>query len=179
MLWLAYPLLIFFGLQILEPRYVAMLLALTLVLRRRNQARQLLADLSRADLAGLAGLLALAVLTAMTNSEILLRLYPVAVNLCLLVLFGLSLRKPPSMIERFARLNEPNLSPDGVSYTRRVTQIWCGFFVLNGAISAYTVFYSSRAYWSLYNGLIAYLLMGILLGGEWLVRRHVASQSSV
>ena len=32
------------------------------------------------------------------------------------------------MIERFARIREPNLSMQAVSYTRRVTQVWCVFF---------------------------------------------------
>ena len=33
-----------------------------------------------------------------------------------------------SAIERIARLQHPDLPPEGVVYTRRVTQIWCVFF---------------------------------------------------
>ena len=75
------------------------------------------------------------------------------------------------MIERFARLGEADLPPAAIGYTRRVTQIWCVFFVGNGALAIYTALYASRDDWALYNGCIAYLLMGALFGGEWLFRR--------
>ncbi len=172
LLWLVYPLAIFFGLQVLEPRYVALLLAGALVLRRRKDAGRFLAGLSCVNLAVLAALLGLAALTAVTNSETLLRLYPAAMSLGMLLLFGLSLRFPPSMIERFARLHEPDLPSAGVLYTRRVTQVWCIFFVANGSFAAWTALYASRDTWALYNGLIAYLLMGVLFAGEWLLRRR-------
>lgn len=173
LLWLAYPLIIFFGLQLLEPRYVALLLVLTLLLRRRRDAGRLLAGLSRIDLTVLAALLALAGTTALTNSETLLRLYPAAVSAGMLALFGLSLHYPPSMVERFARLSEPDLPPAGVRYTRRVTQVWCAFFIANGSVATYTALHANRETWALYNGFIAYLLMGALFAGEWLVRRRL------
>lgn len=176
LLWLVYPLAIFFGLKVLEPRYVALLLAGTLLLRRRRDAGRFLAGLTRIDYAVLAALLSLATLTAATNSETLLRLYPATMNLGMLLLFGLSLRFPPSMVERFARLREPDLPPAGVSYTRRVTQVWCAFFVANGSVAAWTALYASRDAWAWYNGFVAYLLMGVLFAGEWLVRRQILSR---
>jgi uncharacterized membrane protein len=101
-----------------------------------------------------------------TDSELLLRLYPSLVNLGLLIAFGATLVRGPSMIEKFARLGNPDLPPGAVRHTRRVTQVWCAFFVLNGAFSAYTALYWSRASWSLYNGAIAYGLIGVLLLAE-------------
>ena len=178
LLWLAYPLAIFFGLRVMEPRYVAILLACTLLLRRFRDAGRLLSGLSRVDFAVLSGMLMLAALTALTNSELLLRFYPAAMNTGMLLLFGCSLFTPSSMIERFARINEPNLSSKGVTYTRKVTQVWCAFFVINGAIAAATAIYASRATWALYNGFIAYLLMGGLFAGEWLFRRFVLTRTS-
>jgi uncharacterized membrane protein len=169
--WLLYPLVILFGLRVAEPRYVALVLVICLLLRRGRDAARLLVSLSRVELAVLAGLLLLAGTTAVTNSELLLRLYPAAMNLGLLLLFCLSLVFPPSMIERFARLGEPDLPDAAVRYTRHVTQVWCAFFVGNGAIAVYTALYAGRDAWALYNGFIAYLLMGALFGGEWLVRR--------
>ena len=91
----------------------------------------------------------------------------------LLAVFAISLRYPPSAIERLARLQEPDLPESGVRYTRRVTQVWCGFFIVNGSIALATVLWASDAAWALYNGLIAYLLMGLLFAAEWLVRRRV------
>ena len=88
----------------------------------------------------------------LSGSELLLHLYPSFVNLGLLLAFGATLVRGPSMIEKFARLGNPQLDPHGVRYTRCVTQIWCVFFALNGAFSAYTALCWSRAAWSLYNG---------------------------
>lgn len=169
--WLIYPLALLFGLRFMEPRYVALALAAALLLRRGRTAARLLASLSRVELAVLAGLLLLAAATALTNSELLLRLYPAAVNLGMLTLFGLSLAFPPSMVERFARLSEPELPDGAIRYTRRVTQVWCAFFVANGGAAVYTALNAGRDAWALYNGFIAYLLMGALFGGEWLIRR--------
>lgn len=173
LLWVAYPLVIFYGLKLLEPRYVALLLACALLLHRRRDASRFLAGLTRMNLAVVASLLGLAALTAVTNSETLLRLYPAAMSLGMLLLFGLSLKFPPSMIERFARLREPSLPPAGVHYTQRVTQVWCAFFVANGTVAVWTALYASRDVWAMYNGLIAYILMGVLFAGEWIVRRRI------
>ncbi len=46
-------------------------------------------------------------------------LYPVAVNLGLLAVFGYSLFHPPTVVERLARLREPELPPPAIAYTRR------------------------------------------------------------
>ena len=102
-----------------------------------------------------------------------LKLYPALINAVLLVVFAASLAFPPTAVERIARLSEPDLPPSGVAYTRRVTQVWCGFFVLNGALALATALWMSDRAWALYNGLIAYGLIGLLFGVEWLVRQRV------
>ena len=58
----------------------------------------------------------------------LLLYYPVLINMSLLIIFGYSLYQGPPIIERLARLSEPDLPPDGMRYTRRVTGVWCFFF---------------------------------------------------
>lgn len=121
----------------------------------------------------------LAALTAASNSAVPLKLYPVAVNAALLLLFGLSLWRGPSMVERLARLHEPNLDSAGVLYTRKVTQVWCGFFVLNGGLALCTALWASQQVWALYNGLIAYGLIGLLMAGEWCVRRRVRARKAI
>ena len=110
------------------------------------------------------------------NAALPLKLYPALVNAAMLLLFGLSLRFPPTAVERLARLQEPDLPPEAVAYTRRVTQMWCGFFILNGGIAVITALWSSERVWALYNGLIAYVLMGALFAGEWLVRQRVKAR---
>jgi acyl-coenzyme A synthetase/AMP-(fatty) acid ligase/3-hydroxymyristoyl/3-hydroxydecanoyl-(acyl carrier protein) dehydratase len=66
-------------------------------------------------------------------------------------------------------LNEKRVS----AYCRKVTFVWCGFFVLNGSIAAWTIFSGSDALWSIYNGGISYILIGTLFAGEFMVRKMV------
>lgn len=163
---LLYPVAVYFGLQHFDPRSLVLLLVLLAGLR-------LLSD-RESPLNGRLLLPVFAVLVLwilLSNSALGLKLYPVLMNLSLLLLFAWSLRHPPSMIERMARLRQPDLPAQARSYTRRVTQLWCGFFLVNGSIALATV-WASDELWVLYNGLIAYVLMGLLLGGEWLVRQR-------
>jgi uncharacterized membrane protein len=44
---------------------------------------------------------------------------------------------------------------------------------MNGLIACYTAFFTSLETWTLYNGLIAYILMGLLFAGEYVVRLRV------
>lgn len=96
--------------------------------------------------------------------------YPVMVNFVLLVVFATSLLRPPSTIESFARIWDPDLPDEGVRYTRKVTVIWSLFFLTNGMAALYTVLGASLDLWALYNGFISYLLIGALMGGEYLFR---------
>jgi len=161
-----YPAVVYLGLGQFEPRWLAFLL-LALVLVRLGASRQPLWWVA----ALLAALLALS--TFVANAALPLKLYPVVVNAVMLALFGASLVHPPSAVERLARLTRPHLPPAGVAYTRKVTWVWCGFFVCNGAIAATTALWSSDAQWAIYNGLVAYVLMGALFSVEWIVRQHV------
>lgn len=165
----AYPLLVYLGLGRFEPRWMALLLAALALLRA-------LATRERVWLAAAAGALLLAAISALGNAALPLKLYPVLVSLVLLAVFLASLAHPPSVIERLARLQDPDLPPEAVAYTRRVTQVWCGFFAFNALVSLATTLWADDAGWALYNGLLSYLLMGALFGGEWLVRRRVRAR---
>ena len=107
------------------------------------------------------------------GSPTAVKLYPVMVSLVLLAVFAYSLWSPPSVAERLARLREPDLPPEAVRYTARVTGVWCVFFVFNAAIALLTCLAASDAVWVLYNGLLSYVLMGALMLGEWCVRQRV------
>lgn len=121
----------------------------------------------------LLGVAAAMAAAAAIDQALSVRLYPAFMNLALLLTFGMSLRRGPSMVERLARLHEPDLPPSGVRYTRRVTWVWVVFFALNGAIAAWTAFYADWRVWTLYNGLIAYCAMGAVFAVEFAVRRVV------
>ncbi len=99
--------------------------------------------------------------------------YPVIVNALFLLVFVWSLYHPPPMIERLARLADPDLPPQGVAYTRKVTWVWSAFFLMNGILAAITVWHADLGIWALYNGFLAYLLMGLLMAGEYWVRQKV------
>lgn len=106
------------------------------------------------------------------------RFYPVFMNGAMLAAFAASLFQGQSMIERLARIAEPDLPEAGVRYTRKVTMVWCLFLLANGLVALWTALYASLEVWTLYNGLIAYLLMGALFGGEFLVRRVVRAREA-
>lgn len=114
----------------------------------------------------------LAILSWLMHDALWFRYYPVAVNLIFLVLFGFTLFKPPSMIERFARLKEPDLPESGVKYTKKVTLVWVVFFICNGMVALYTVLIADFEVWTLYNGFISYLFIGLLAAGEYCFRRY-------
>ncbi|MFH7765893.1 septation protein IspZ [Acinetobacter sp. BSP-28] len=101
-----------------------------------------------------------------------LKLYPVFMSVGACMIFASTLIHPPSMIERFARLAEPDLPEAGVIWTRKVTMVWCGFFILNALIALATVLFASMQTWVLYNGFISYVLMGLLLLGEFILRKR-------
>ncbi len=177
MLALGYPALVLAGITLLAPRYLALLLLLTLWLRYRNNLRgqRLLMPVEWAVGAGLA---ALACATAISNSELLLRCYPVAVNVGMGMTFAVSLRAPMSMVERIARLHQPDLPPEAAPYLRNVTRVWIGFFIVNGIAAMVTALWTSREIWSLYNGGIAYVLIGLLFAAEWLWRRRMLARKA-
>ena len=164
-LTLLYPLGVYAGLGHIAPHWVAALLA-GLALLRAWVTRQ------RLWWAVAVGAALLALVAWWSNHPLAVKLYPVLVNAVLLLVFGWSLYSPPAVVERLARLTEPDLPPSGVRYTMQVTAVWCVFFLGNGAAAVYTALYCSDAVWAFYNGLLAYVLMGSLMAVEWCVRRH-------
>jgi len=166
-----YPFAVYFGVRYVEPWVCAVLLCVLLLLRFLASSSQ-----KQWTLPLLVAGIVYAVFAIWHNSLVSLRYYPVLVNAVMLLLFTWSLYHPPTIIERFARLQQPDLPDDGIRYTRCVTQVWCGFFVINGSIALVTALWASFELWSLYNGFIAYLLMAILFAGEYLIRRKIQLQ---
>jgi len=165
----AYPVVVYLALGHVSPRWIALLLV-ALALARAWVRRESF-WLGAAALA-----MVLAAASFLGGAWMPLKLYPALVNLVMLGLFAMSLWRGPSVVERLARLREPELPAAAVAYTRRVTQVWCGFFVANGLVAVATALWASTAVWTLYNGLLSYVAMGALMGGEWLVRRRVRAR---
>ena len=167
LLSIAYPFLIYWGLQHFS---AAKLLPLILIILG---LRWIVGGQSYERILLVAILGALLLVAMLGGYQLGLKFYPVMVNLGFLLVFAGSLIFPPPVVERIARLREPELPPGAISYTLKVTWIWTGFFVVNGLAAAYTAVWTSDEIWVLYNGFVAYLLIGSLVAGEWLVRQRV------
>ncbi len=171
LLFAALPFAIYLGLNRFEPREVGLLLIAFLLLRTPGRALALMRSLGWGGVVAVS-LLGIAVAAIWrSNDPVWVLAYPVIVSGIMLLVFAGSLLRPPSIVERIARVRMPDLPIEGVVYTRRVTLVWCAFFLINGLVAAWTAFIGSRESWLLYNGLISYLMMGALFAGEWLYRR--------
>tara|TARA_R110002072_G_scaffold302958_1_gene490376 strand:- start:15545 stop:16114 length:570 start_codon:yes stop_codon:yes gene_type:complete len=173
---LAYPFIVLFGLQLLPLRLLGLLLialaALRIYLLRSQVGKSGLPIV-------LSSLLLLIAMHAMiANDPSWMRFYPVAVNVVMLGMFGGSLRWGPPFVERLARMSEPELPATAIAYTRKVTIVWCLFFAGNGLIAWYTAVFTSFDTWALYNGAIAYALIGTIFSIEWLIRRRIKKAGS-
>jgi uncharacterized membrane protein len=207
LLIIAYPFAVYFGLNHLSPRYLALGLGFIILLRfvliapnsktqspaasvgagfsprfamnqfsTRAKARayktiENFATKPSLILVTLLGI-SLSILGAISNQILLIKLYPVAINLMLLAVFSYSLLHPPTIIEKFARLKTANLSATAIQYTRKVTIIWCGFFIINGLLALWTALYQDAKIWAIYNGLISYILIGVLFSAEFIYRQY-------
>ncbi len=167
---LLYPLLIYVGLRFLTPRALAGVVTVVLVMRvGRRFLRRDRPPLS--PLLVLGGLVALVLGSAAVLNEGRFFLFvPSLINFALLIAFARTLGGGPSMIETLARLQYKRLAPGGSVYCRRVTLVWCGFFALNGAFILWLALWGSLASWTLYTGVLAYVLVGVILTVELVYR---------
>ena len=92
------------------------------------------------------------------------------------------------MIFRFATLADKTIKGSPFEekvckYCKKVTIVWCVFFIINGSISVITAFSDkifanvdeelSVKIWSIYNGGISYILMGLVFIIEFIIRHFV------
>lgn len=96
---------------------------------------------------------------------------PVLISAVLLVQFAASLRGDMPIVERFARMQEPELGEPERAHCRQVTIAWCVFFVINGTVAAALSVVAPLSWWAAYSGGVAYALMALMFAGEYGVRR--------
>jgi uncharacterized membrane protein len=169
-----YPLFVYVGIGRFGVAPVAGVLAVAclvrlLVLRWRGVPQVAAKELLIVCIGGIV----LAGVSLLVGSPEAVRYYPVLVNAGLFTMFAASLVRPPSLVERLARVRHPELPPVAVAYTRHVTIAWTIFFAVNGGIALYTAIWTPLATWAWYNGFIAYLLIAALFGVEFLIRAAV------
>jgi uncharacterized membrane protein len=168
---IAYPLAVYAGLTQTGPRTAALLLLALFI----PAAGVRVARLKSEKLTTLALLplvtVSLLIVSALLDAGGFILAVPAVINLLLLITFGSTLRYGPPMIERFARIQEPDLSDEKVRWCRAWTLVWCVFFVGNGATAALLAAYAPLEVWTAYTGLVAYGLMGLLFAVEWTLRK--------
>ncbi|GLT18066.1 hypothetical protein GCM10007938_18440 [Vibrio zhanjiangensis] len=165
-----YPFAVYFGIDQFGLNLVGVILVVALLLRMFTASKTPFKELKFLSFTtGIVGIL-LAISGVVFEQHGWLKFYPVLVNLCMLGLFSLSLTQPQSIIERLARLSDPDLPQSGIIYTRKLTAVWCGFFILNASVALYTCFQPIEI-WAFYNGFISYIAAGSLFAGEWVMRQ--------
>lgn len=168
---ITYPFAMYAALRFGAPRVAALGLLVLIVplavmrLRRWNTA----------EVRGIAGVpvltAALLLVSAVLNSKGLVLIIPSVINVVLLVAFAGTLWSSRPMVERFARLQDADLSPDEVTWCRLWTWLWIVFFGLNASIAGVLAAREALDAWAVYNGGIAYALMGAMFTVEFVVRK--------
>lgn len=170
----AYPFIIYFGINYLPPSFFGLALVALLAIR----FGVLLPEERLLFLPILAVFLGYSLATVIFDSTTMLLLYPALVNFSLCLVFASSLRHGESLLLRVVRARGAVLSEYTPRYLYRLTALWAGFFIFNGVISIWTSTLSMQA-WTLYNGLISYLIIAILGASEWVFRRHYKKKMGV
>ncbi len=103
---------------------------------------------------------------------ITVKILPVLFQLMLMFFFGRTLLKGrgPSFIESFVRLEFPDFPPGVSEYCRQLTFMWTGFFAFNALMCVALALWSNDYWWALYNGLVIYLIIAVLMVGEYIYR---------
>jgi uncharacterized membrane protein len=177
-----YPLAVYFGLSIFSPRLIAVMWGLMVIIGTSLKPRD---QYTRRLLAPVMGVMLLFLISAFCNQSHVMLYLPALISVNLLISFVYTLFRPPSMAAIFAqRATAMTFNAEQLQYCRLVTFIWVVFFVLNGTVAALTACCATLEVWSLYNGLIAYGVMGLLFTTElfyrhWRFRRYVGLPTDV
>lgn len=110
---------------------------------------------------------------AFTRTLSVMYWYPVLVNVIMLAVFGGSLFASQTFVERLARLQIPDLSDEGIIYTRRVTQVWCVVFLFNIIVVTLLILSAQYYYWAIFTGVISYIIIAAVMSVEWIIRQNV------
>jgi uncharacterized membrane protein len=166
-----YPFTVYYGLSQWGPRRGApVVLGTIALLAVANLKGGTLVELWRVLRLPLA-LLALVLVGALVENPRFMMAMPVLVNLVFLHAFGGSLRGSTPLVERFARLQEDELSAEEVAYCRGVTWVWTVYFAANIVVCGVMALWAPLSWWTLYAGLLAYVIMGTIFTVEYLVRK--------
>ena len=101
----------------------------------------------------------------------MVKLVPVVIHISLFMLFYQSLKNGEPLIEKFASLDFPVFPPGMKVHCLQVTQVWTFFFAFIIVFNFALVTWGSDEAWALFNGVLLYILIGLLVVGEYIWRR--------
>lgn len=180
LLVVAYPVAVYFALGVASPRVVALCTLALLAARLAVIAPARLLAFARVFAPVAIAFASTSLLSLVWNDALFLLLAPAIFDFALLAVFAASFAQRETTVESIARAQVGTLSAEEVTYCRRVTGVWCAFFLANGAVATALALAGSRESWALYTGFIAYLLLGALFATEyvyrhWRFRRYVGA----
>ena len=114
----------------------------------------------------LLGVMAIAVL--ITQSEMVLKFYPIVLTLVFLFVFGVPLLRGKSIISYFAMMMDSAIETHpGRGMLERCCKalniVWIIHFIVSLTINFLIVFGSTLKIWTLYNALISYIVQGLII----------------
>lgn len=114
----------------------------------------------------------LLILGTIFYQDLAAKLMPIFIQLSLMDFFGKTLRKGkgPSLVERFASLDFPEIPPVISRYCRHLTIMWTGFFAFNVLACVVLALFAPVSWWAIYTGGMIFALTGLLMVGEYIWR---------
>lgn len=88
--------------------------------------------------------------------------------------FGLAFLRSLSgtpLIEHFARMMKPELGAPQIAHCRRWTLIWGIYLVALAAVGLALARWATLSVWTVYVGVVSYVLVGALFAVEYLIRK--------
>jgi len=118
------------------------------------------------------GIVLILFLGAAFYQDIMAKLIPIFIQLSLMLFFGKTLlkNKGPSLVERFALLEFPDIPPVLSRYCRHLTIMWTGFFAFNVIACILLAFFAPVEWWAVYTGVLIFLLTAVLMVAEYIWR---------
>ncbi|SMG65364.1 conserved hypothetical protein, membrane [methanotrophic bacterial endosymbiont of Bathymodiolus sp.] len=100
------------------------------------------------------------------------KLIPIFIQLSLMLFFGktLLINKGPSLVERFALLEFPDIPPVLSRYCRHLTMLWTGFFAFNVLACVILAVAAPVEWWAIYTGVLIFVLTALIMVAEYIWR---------
>lgn len=172
--FVAYPFIVYFGLNYFPPSFFGLVLVILLAIRFgviKPDERKLMLPI-------LLVFVVYAIATVIFDNTRLVLYYPALVSFVMCFVFANSLRDAEPLLLRLVKARGMVTSKHTPGYLFWLTGLWAVFFVINGLVSLWTSSVSLAA-WTLYNGLISYFIVAVLMIGEWFYRRHYKKKKGV